>query len=61
MDKGDIGKMETDKELGQMTDFEKEVANFQRDMEIIEIENRKKFFETRLYKWIERRKRKNGR
>jgi len=44
-----------------MTNFEREVANFQRDMEIIEIESRKRFFETRLYKWIERRKRKNGR
>lgn len=61
MDKGHFNKMDSDKEYSQMTNFEREVANFQRDMEIIEIENRKRFFETRLYKWIERRKRKNGR
>ena len=61
MDKGHFNEMDPDKEYSQMTNFEREVANFQRDMEIIEIENRKRFFETRLYKWIERRKRKNGR
>lgn len=63
MDKGDIYKMDTDKELSKMTDFEREVVGFQRDMEIMETEYRKRLFENRLYKWLEKRRKrgkKNG-
>lgn len=63
MDKGDINEMEKDKEFGQMTNFEREVVGFQRDMEIMETEYRKRLFENRLYKWLEKRRKrgkKNG-
>ena len=55
--------MEKDKEFGQMTNFEREVVGFQRDMEIMETEYRKRLFENRLYKWLEKRRKrgkKNG-
>lgn len=41
--------------------LEKEIEGFQRDLEIMEMENRKRAYNSPLAKWMEKRRRKNGR